>query len=62
MHRIGGGTQEMQLNLVAERHLGVLGANRDLAVVFQVELRQSTHFMERFMAERKGAAPLAEAV
>jgi hypothetical protein len=22
-HRIGGGTQEMQLNLVAERHLGL---------------------------------------
>jgi TetR/AcrR family fatty acid metabolism transcriptional regulator len=32
------------------RHLAVLGANRDLAVVFQVELRQSTRFMERFTA------------
>src|SRR6266446_4197501 len=31
-------------------HLRVLGANRDLAVVFQVELRQSTRFMERFTA------------
>jgi TetR/AcrR family fatty acid metabolism transcriptional regulator len=39
-----------RLLAVAERHLGVLGANRDLAVVFQVELRQSTHFMERFSA------------
>jgi TetR/AcrR family fatty acid metabolism transcriptional regulator len=27
-----------------------MGANRDLAVVFQVELRQSTRFMERFTA------------
>ena len=29
---------------------GSLGENRDLAVVFQVELRQSTKFMERFTA------------
>ena len=28
----------------------LLGANRELAVVFQVELRQSTQFMERFTA------------
>ena len=28
----------------------LLGGNRDLAVVFQVELRQSTKFMERFTA------------
>jgi TetR/AcrR family fatty acid metabolism transcriptional regulator len=39
-----------RLRAIAERHLAVLGANRDLAVVFQVELRQSTHFMERFTA------------
>lgn len=39
-----------RLAAVARRHLAVLGANRDLAVVFQVELRQSTHFMERFTA------------
>ena len=37
-----------RLRTIAERHLAVLGENRDLAVVFQVELRQSTHFMERF--------------
>jgi len=35
---------------MAEHHLRVLGENRDLAVVFQVELRQSTKFMERFTA------------
>jgi TetR/AcrR family transcriptional regulator, fatty acid metabolism regulator protein len=39
-----------RLRAIAERHLCVLGANRDLAVVFQVELRQSTRFMERFTA------------
>ena len=35
---------------MARGHLGLLGGNRDLAVVFQVELRQSTKFMERFTA------------
>ena len=39
-----------RLRAVAERHLAVLGGNRDLATVFQVELRQSTRFMERFTA------------
>ena len=39
-----------RLRAIAERHLGLLGSNRDLAVVFQVELRQSTKFMERFTA------------
>jgi TetR/AcrR family transcriptional regulator, fatty acid metabolism regulator protein len=39
-----------RLRAVAARHLGLLGRNRDLAVVFQVELRQSTKFMERFTA------------
>jgi TetR/AcrR family fatty acid metabolism transcriptional regulator len=39
-----------RLQAIAERHLAVLGENRDLAVVFQVELRQSTRFMERFTA------------
>ena len=37
-----------RLQRIAEHHLRVLGADRDLAVVFQVELRQSTKFMERF--------------
>ena len=39
-----------RLLAIAERHLAVLGENRDLAAVFQVELRQSTRFMERFTA------------
>jgi TetR/AcrR family fatty acid metabolism transcriptional regulator len=39
-----------RLLAVARRHLAVLGGNRDLAAVFQVELRQSTRFMERFTA------------
>jgi TetR/AcrR family fatty acid metabolism transcriptional regulator len=39
-----------KLRAIARRHLGLLGSNRDLAVVFQVELRQSTKFMERFTA------------
>ena len=43
-------TAPQRLLAVAERHLTVLGENRDLAAVFQVELRQSTRFMERFTA------------
>src|SRR5688572_17297625 len=39
-----------KLRLLAEHHLRALGSDRDLAVVFQVELRQSTKFMERFTA------------
>ena len=37
-----------QLRAIARMHLDRLGRDRALAVVFQVELRQSTKFMERF--------------
>jgi TetR/AcrR family fatty acid metabolism transcriptional regulator len=43
-----------RLRLIAEHHLRALGADRDVAVVFQVELRQSTKFMERFTASWLG--------
>jgi TetR/AcrR family fatty acid metabolism transcriptional regulator len=39
-----------RLREIARLHLGRLGQDRELAVVFQVELRQSTKFMERFSA------------
>ena len=37
-----------RLQRIARLHLERLGRDRDLAIVFQVELRQSTKFMERF--------------
>jgi TetR/AcrR family fatty acid metabolism transcriptional regulator len=37
-----------QLRAIARVHLDRMGRDRSLAVVFQVELRQSTKFMERF--------------
>jgi TetR/AcrR family fatty acid metabolism transcriptional regulator len=37
-----------RLHRLARGHLARLGSDRNLAVVFQVELRQSTKFMERF--------------
>jgi TetR/AcrR family transcriptional regulator, fatty acid metabolism regulator protein len=37
-----------RLRELAHLHLGRLGRDKDLAVVFQVELRQSVKFMERF--------------
>ena len=39
-----------KLRRIAELHLARLGADRDLAVVFQVELRGSTKFMREFSA------------
>jgi TetR/AcrR family transcriptional regulator, fatty acid metabolism regulator protein len=39
-----------KLRRIAHLHLERLGADRDLAVVFQVELRSSTKFMQEFSA------------
>ena len=39
-----------KLKRIAELHLERLGADRDLAIVFQVELRGSTKFMQEFSA------------
>jgi TetR/AcrR family fatty acid metabolism transcriptional regulator len=39
-----------RLRRFARLHLARLGRDRNLAIVFQVELRQSTKFMERFSA------------
>jgi TetR/AcrR family fatty acid metabolism transcriptional regulator len=39
-----------KLRIVAAHHLRLFSGNPDLAVVFQVELRQSTKFLERFTA------------
>lgn len=41
-----------RLRRIARMHLERLGRDRDLAVVFQVELRQSTKFMARLSATR----------
>ncbi len=41
---------DKRLQRIAELHLEKLGADRNLAVVFQVELRGSTKFMEEFSA------------
>jgi len=39
-----------RLRAIARMHLDRLGRDRPLAIVFQIELRQSTKFMERFSA------------
>jgi TetR/AcrR family fatty acid metabolism transcriptional regulator len=41
---------DAKLARIAELHLDRLGSDRDLAVVFQVELRGSTKFMQEFSA------------
>jgi len=45
---VGAADPRQRLSRIAHLHLERLGGDRDLAVVFQVELRQSTKFMERF--------------
>lgn len=42
---------EQKLRRIAQLHLERLGADRDLAIVFQVELRGSTKFMREFSAK-----------
>jgi len=44
----GAADPRERLSRIARLHLERLGRDRDLAIVFQVELRQSTKFMERF--------------
>lgn len=46
----GIGSPEEKLKKIAELHLERLGADRDLAIVFQVELRGSTKHMQEFSA------------
>lgn len=41
-----------KLKRIVHAHLGRLGRDRDLAIVFQVELRSSTKFMEQFSATK----------
>ena len=43
-------TATEKLTRIAELHLGRLGADRDMAVVFQIELRGSTKHMREFSA------------
>lgn len=44
------GKPEDRLRRIAELHLERLGADRDMAIVFQVELRGSIKFMQEFSA------------
>jgi TetR/AcrR family transcriptional regulator, fatty acid metabolism regulator protein len=44
-------TPTERLRRLANLHLEALGANRNLAVVFQMELRQSTRFLSKFSHE-----------
>ena len=45
-------TPEEKLRRIAELHLERLSADRDMAIVFQVELRGSIKFMEQFSETR----------
>lgn len=43
---------EARLRRIVELHLQLIGRDRDLAVIFQVELRHSLHFMALFSRRR----------
>lgn len=49
---VGREDAESKLRGVVELHLSVLGRDRDLAVIFQVELRHSLHFLDLFSRSR----------
>lgn len=50
-HEIAGVDDPMErLDRIAALHLAKLGADRDMAIVFQVELRGSIKFMQEFSA------------
>jgi TetR/AcrR family fatty acid metabolism transcriptional regulator len=52
-----------RLRTIARLHLDRMGRDRSLAIVFQIELRQSTKFMERFSATHlRGYLDLIRAV
>jgi TetR/AcrR family fatty acid metabolism transcriptional regulator len=46
LESIGGA--EQKLKRIIELHLELVGENRDLAIITQVELRHSIHFMDKF--------------
>ena len=50
LHRTHGPRQ--RLRRLAQLHLETLGANRNLAIVFQTELRQSAKFLSQFSHQR----------
>ena len=55
---------EAKLGSIVELHLGLVGQDRDLAIITQVELRHSLHFMEALSRAQVGEylAVLAEVV
>jgi len=42
------GTAEEKLKHIIDLHLSLVGQDRDLAIITQVELRHSVHFMDQF--------------
>ena len=49
---VGAGDAARRLRDLITLHLNLLGRDRDLAIVFQVELRHSLHFLDRFSRSR----------
>ncbi|MCB1183834.1 TetR/AcrR family transcriptional regulator [bacterium] len=46
------GDAESKLRQIIELHLSLVGRDRDLAIITQVELRHSIHFMDQFSRSR----------
>jgi TetR/AcrR family fatty acid metabolism transcriptional regulator len=48
------GSALQRLRLIIELHLRLVGADRDLAIITQVELRHSLHFMDQLSRDKVG--------
>jgi len=48
----GGADAEQKLRRIVALHLSLLGEDRDLAVIFQVEFRHTLHILERLSRSR----------
>ena len=49
-----GGTAEEKLRRIVDLHLTLVGRDRDLAIISQVELRHSLHFMDTLSRNQVG--------
>jgi TetR/AcrR family fatty acid metabolism transcriptional regulator len=53
-HLEGAATAEEKLGKIVDLHLALVGKDRDLAIITQVEMRHSIHFMDQVSRDQVG--------